>query len=237
MTRGRLAGLRRVCALRAVRMHHDRHAGEKNSGPVDHAAQSAGSCARSGGHHPQALPGAARRAHQGRRLAGHARGRAGREEAIKAVAHHAALAHDTSSARRPDAAAPAARSISGSSIPSTAPRASFRKYPFFLNADRAHACNLQVVLGVSRARRVRRRGEAGVGGDVGGRAWLDDVRLQVATCANVSECCISLGNQRTLARGPRWAKLAALIAEANRVRGYGGFLSLPPARRQARWTR
>jgi histidinol-phosphatase len=41
--------------------------------------------------------------------------------------------------------------------------------------------------------------------------------------AQIADCCISIGNQRTLARGARWAKLGSLIAEANRVRGYGDF--------------
>jgi histidinol-phosphatase len=95
-----------------------------------------------------------------------------------------------------------------------------RKYPFF-STQIALMRNQQVVLGVSCA------SEFGAGevawAERGQGAWLDDVRLRVSDVANVSACCISLGNQRTLARGPRWAKLGALVAEANRVRGYGDF--------------
>jgi histidinol-phosphatase len=93
-------------------------------------------------------------------------------------------------------------------------------YPFF-STQIALMRNSQVVLGVSCA------SEFGAGelawAERGQGAWLDDERLRVSDVASVAECTLSIGNQRTLARGPRWAKLGTLVAEANRVRGYGDF--------------
>lgn len=39
----------------------------------------------------------------------------------------------------------------------------------------------------------------------------------------IDACCISLGNMRTLATGPRWGQLGSLVREVGRVRGYGDF--------------
>jgi len=93
-------------------------------------------------------------------------------------------------------------------------------YPFF-STQIALMRNSQVVLGVSCA------SEFGAGelawAERGQGAWLDDERLRVSDVASIDECSLSIGNQRSLARGPRWAKLGTLVAEANRVRGYGDF--------------
>lgn len=58
----------------------------------------------------------------------------------------------------------------------------------------------------------------------GGGAYIDGVRLHVADTADIAQAVVSTGNIKSLARGPRWDALGALLIEANRGRGYGDFL-------------
>jgi histidinol-phosphatase len=140
------------------------------------------------------------------------------EEAIKAVLIKAFPTHDFLGEE-------SGRSGAGAEYlwlidPIDGTKSFIRKYPFF-STQIALMRHTQIVLGVSCA------SEFGSGelawAERGQGAWLDDVRLRVSDVAQISECSISIGNQRTLARGPRWANLGSLIAEANRVRGYGDF--------------
>ena len=58
----------------------------------------------------------------------------------------------------------------------------------------------------------------------GGGAFLDGRRVQVADTRDVHATSLSLGNIKTLALDPpRWRALGDLVAEVNRVRGYGDF--------------
>src|SRR4029453_3794586 len=41
---------------------------------------------------------------------------------------------------------------------------------------------------------------------------------------SIESCAISAGNLKTLASGPKWSSYGALVARANRIRGYGDFL-------------
>ena len=57
-----------------------------------------------------------------------------------------------------------------------------------------------------------------------GGAFLDGVPVRVATTARIKDTSLSLGNVGTLARDPaHWAVLGGLVADVNRVRGYGDF--------------
>jgi histidinol-phosphatase len=96
-----------------------------------------------------------------------------------------------------------------------------RHFPFF-STQIALMQRDEIVLGVSCA------SEFGAGelawAERGQGAWLDDQRLRVSDVARVADCSLSIGNQRSIARSPeRWARLGALVADADRVRGYGDF--------------
>ncbi|NKI35674.1 inositol-phosphate phosphatase [Wenzhouxiangella sp. XN79A] len=59
-------------------------------------------------------------------------------------------------------------------------------------------------------------------------AWLARAgggkqRLQVAEADSIDAMDLSLGNVRSLARGPGWARIGQLVERARRTRGYGDF--------------
>ncbi len=58
----------------------------------------------------------------------------------------------------------------------------------------------------------------------GGGAWLNERRIEVSRIAQVERACFSTGNIRSLTQPPQWTRLGALLARAERVRGYGDFL-------------
>jgi histidinol-phosphatase len=58
---------------------------------------------------------------------------------------------------------------------------------------------------------------------IGGGAWLDGERVQVADTASMHEASLSAGNIKTLTRDARWDAFGALIRDSNRIRGYGDF--------------
>jgi histidinol-phosphatase len=55
-------------------------------------------------------------------------------------------------------------------------------------------------------------------------AWLNDEPIRVSDIDTIENGAISAGNLKTLARSDRWANYGALVARANRIRGYGDFL-------------
>jgi histidinol-phosphatase len=55
-------------------------------------------------------------------------------------------------------------------------------------------------------------------------AWLNHRPLKVSDVATIEAAALSTGNLRTLAGGAGWARLGALVARLNRIRGYGDFL-------------
>ncbi len=58
----------------------------------------------------------------------------------------------------------------------------------------------------------------------GGGAFLNGRRVRVAATQRVGDAAVSLGNLKSLALAPQgWHALGALVAAANRVRGYGDF--------------
>jgi histidinol-phosphatase len=57
----------------------------------------------------------------------------------------------------------------------------------------------------------------------GGGAQLDGRTLSVASTDSFEQMDLSLGNVRSLARGPGWARVGELVQRAARTRGYGDF--------------
>lgn len=93
-----------------------------------------------------------------------------------------------------------------------------RDYPLF-STQVALRHRGELVLGVSSARQF---GEA-MHARRGGGAWLGPDRVRVSRCESIESAAISFGNLKTLASGPRWARLADVVRRANRTRGYGDF--------------
>ncbi|MBY6204743.1 inositol monophosphatase family protein [Halomonas denitrificans] len=54
-------------------------------------------------------------------------------------------------------------------------------------------------------------------------AWLDGEPLHVAEAGSIDAMDLSLGNVRTLAKGPGWSRIGELVRRARRTRGYGDF--------------
>jgi histidinol-phosphatase len=55
-------------------------------------------------------------------------------------------------------------------------------------------------------------------------AWLNGQAIRVSDVDGIENAAISAGNLKTLALSSQWTKYGALIARANRIRGYGDFL-------------
>lgn len=58
---------------------------------------------------------------------------------------------------------------------------------------------------------------------LGGGAWLDGERVQVAATSAIEQASLSIGNIKTLTGDARWHALGVLIQDSNRIRGYGDF--------------
>src|SRR6202453_207864 len=55
-------------------------------------------------------------------------------------------------------------------------------------------------------------------------AYLNGKPLGVSRIATLESAALSSGNIKTLATGGQWARYGALVAQVNRIRGYGDFL-------------
>jgi histidinol-phosphatase len=55
-------------------------------------------------------------------------------------------------------------------------------------------------------------------------AYLNGKPLAVSQVATLDAAALSSGNMKSLATGSQWARYGAMIAKANRIRGYGDFL-------------
>jgi histidinol-phosphatase len=98
-------------------------------------------------------------------------------------------------------------------------KAFVREYPMF-STQIALMRGGEIVLGVSSAPVYGELcfAEKGCGTHLNGR------RLTVSGIATLDAAALSTGNMKTLATGSRWARYGALIAQVNRIRGYGDFL-------------
>ena len=98
-------------------------------------------------------------------------------------------------------------------------KAFVREYPMF-STQIALMRRGEIVLGVS---------SAPVYGELcfaerGCGAYLNGKRVAVSQVEALESAALSSGNLKTLAGGDRWARYGALVAQVNRIRGYGDFL-------------
>jgi histidinol-phosphatase len=98
-------------------------------------------------------------------------------------------------------------------------KAFVREYPMF-STQIALMHRGRLIVGVSSAPVY---GEIAYG-EIGKGAWLNDKPIKVSDIDSIENCAISAGNLKTLAKSERWSKYGALVARANRIRGYGDFL-------------
>ncbi len=98
-------------------------------------------------------------------------------------------------------------------------KAFVREYPMF-STQIALMHSGEFMLGVS---------SAPIYGEVayaerGRGAFLNGKRLAVSDVAALESAHVSCGNMKSLATGPLWTRYGVMIAQANRIRGYGDFL-------------
>src|SRR6202045_221583 len=55
-------------------------------------------------------------------------------------------------------------------------------------------------------------------------AYLNNKPMAVSQIATLESAALSSGNMKSLATGGQWARYGALVAQVNRIRGYGDFL-------------
>lgn len=98
-------------------------------------------------------------------------------------------------------------------------KAFVREYPMF-STQIALMRRGEIVLGVS---------SAAVYGELafaerGCGAYLNGKPISVSQVASLESAALSSGNLKALALGDQWGRYGALVAQVNRIRGYGDFL-------------
>jgi histidinol-phosphatase len=98
-------------------------------------------------------------------------------------------------------------------------KAFVREYPMFSTQIALMRAG-EIVLGVS---------SAPIYGEVayaerGRGAFLNGRPIAVSKISTIESAHLSCGNMKSLATGPQWPRYGAMIARANRIRGYGDFL-------------
>lgn len=98
-------------------------------------------------------------------------------------------------------------------------KAFVREYPMW-STQIALMHRGEVILGVS---------SAPIYGEIayaerGRGAFLNGKPISVSKVDTIESAHISCGNMKSLATGPQWLRYGAMIARANRIRGYGDFL-------------
>jgi histidinol-phosphatase len=98
-------------------------------------------------------------------------------------------------------------------------KAFVREYPMF-STQIALMRRGEIVLGVSSAPVYGELcfAERGRGANLNGKP------MAVSQIATLESAALSSGNMKTLATGSQWARYGALVAQVNRIRGYGDFL-------------
>jgi len=98
-------------------------------------------------------------------------------------------------------------------------KAFVREYPMF-STQIALMRRGEIVLGVSSAPIY---GELAFA-ERGCGAFINGKSAAVSQIANVESAALSAGNLKTLAASGRWSRYGALVAQVDRIRGYGDFL-------------
>lgn len=93
-----------------------------------------------------------------------------------------------------------------------------RQYPFF-STQIALQRRGELVLGVSGGTMFDELAWA----ERGEGSWLNGERLSVSQVTDPADSAISTGNLKSLASSPGWTELGAVVASADRIRGYGDF--------------
>lgn len=97
-------------------------------------------------------------------------------------------------------------------------RSFVRHYPFF-STQIALMYRRELVLGVSCGTMFDELAWA----EKGCGAWLNGERLRVSDIDEPERATISTGNLKSLASSEGWSRLGELVANCNRIRGYGDF--------------
>lgn len=98
-------------------------------------------------------------------------------------------------------------------------KAFVREYPFF-STQIALMRGGEIVLGVSSAPVYGELAHA----ERGAGAYLNGRPIRVSEIAALGAATLSSGNLKSLAAGDRWPSFGHVVAEVNRIRGYGDFL-------------
>ena len=93
-----------------------------------------------------------------------------------------------------------------------------RQYPFF-STQIALMKDGELVLGVSSGTMFGELAWA----ERGRGAWLNGQRIKVSEIDDAHRAAVSTGNLKSLASGPGWAALGQIVADSDRIRGYGDF--------------
>ena len=97
-------------------------------------------------------------------------------------------------------------------------KAFVRQYPMF-STQIALMRNGELVLGVSSGALLGELAWA----ERGHGAWLNGEPLALSDVAEPAKAAISTGNLKSLAKSNGWPRLGKIVAEADRIRGYGDF--------------
>src|SRR5580704_9216632 len=98
-------------------------------------------------------------------------------------------------------------------------KAFVREYPMF-STQIALMRKGELVVGVSSAPIYGELAYA----ERGRGAFLNGKPIAISDVAAIDSAHISCGNMKSLATGPQWQRYGEMIAQANRIRGYGDFL-------------
>jgi histidinol-phosphatase len=93
-----------------------------------------------------------------------------------------------------------------------------REYPFF-STQIALMHDGEIVLGVSSGTMFDELAWA----ERGKGAWLNGERLTVSSLDDPERAAVSTGNLKSLANSDGWPALGGIVADADRIRGYGDF--------------
>ena len=97
-------------------------------------------------------------------------------------------------------------------------KAFVRQYPFF-STQIALMHQGEIILGVSSGTMMDELAWA----EKGQGAWLNGDRLSISGMTDPDRAAVSTGNLKSLAASDGWTKLGDIVAQADRIRGYGDF--------------